>query len=591
METNKNKVQQSLNKELTGKRLFIFIDDLDRANHEILYEFLMFLNEVVDLNRCIFIIAYDLKSAAEIIEERSGVNDGQEFLEKIINWNFNLPQPTDFDWQNLIERELKHLDQGIKKDVIDSIYDYLPKNPRKLKHFLQYLSGLHHSFLHRFEDSELNWGLLYLANLLQLEFPNEFDTITSNLDFLKLLRDAVWEKAKDRVNEGLEESENKTPKWSSMLDEMLKGIERPKRQRINLLLEGLSIDFSFLSDEDIQKNLRIVDFPELLTWKEYQELKNKFLSLEGSEKAKAIKTILLAKNDTKSVECSREFLRKLMRERRDIISNVVDESDQGSMREMLQEAHKIVEIASSIVEIDEIFEGSNPLFNFDIFSFWIGQVTEFSQFKDPIYIEKNKDEKNLSITMAKQIKGNSVSKVMSYLSSFDSTGGSYSSQAFGPIKDKIINILEPKLIKEILRGLEKPRLVKGWHSPESQAEQKIIFNPQSNFHSPEVYEKLGELSDRANADITIRQNFIDFMYFLFSGLKGNLNWVRHAEGKALFQKEAFLQLIWKAATTEELNRRTVGSWDEYREGLKSLVDNAEHVLPLPPWWEKVLKGE
>lgn len=54
LEENKKSIQALLNKKLSDQRLYIFVDDLDRANPEALYGLLMFLNEVVDLNRCVF---------------------------------------------------------------------------------------------------------------------------------------------------------------------------------------------------------------------------------------------------------------------------------------------------------------------------------------------------------------------------------------------------------------------------------------------------------------------------------------------------------------------------------------------------------
>jgi predicted KAP-like P-loop ATPase len=142
LEQTKEKISLELEKNLADKRLYVFVDDLDRAEPAILYDTLMLLNEIFDLNRCIFIVALDEKVASEILREKLGYSEGNDFLEKIINWRFELPEPSPFDWQALLKTEVKGLKSNLNLEALESIFDYLPRNPRKFKHFLRYLGGL-----------------------------------------------------------------------------------------------------------------------------------------------------------------------------------------------------------------------------------------------------------------------------------------------------------------------------------------------------------------------------------------------------------------------------------------------------------------
>ena len=84
LEQNKQKVQKELNRILKDKRLFIFIDDLDRAEPDILYDLLMLLNEIVDLDRCVYFIGLDVDIASQVISRKIGFEDSKEFLDKSI---------------------------------------------------------------------------------------------------------------------------------------------------------------------------------------------------------------------------------------------------------------------------------------------------------------------------------------------------------------------------------------------------------------------------------------------------------------------------------------------------------------------------
>ena len=173
LDETKNRVQKELDKALHEKRLFVFIDDLDRAEPEIVYDMLMLLNEIIDLSRCIYVIGLDDKVAAKLISKKSGfgIPESKEFLEKIIKWPFHLPEPSSLEWHELLDSAISSLDKNVKIDALQAVFEYLPKNPRRLKHYLRYISGLHKSFLSRFYDYEFNWKVLYLAQLIRIEFP------------------------------------------------------------------------------------------------------------------------------------------------------------------------------------------------------------------------------------------------------------------------------------------------------------------------------------------------------------------------------------------------------------------------------------
>ena len=284
LEQTRYKIQKELNKTLKDKRLFVFIDDLDRAEPDILYDLLMLLNEIVNLNRCVYIIGLDVEIACQVIKNKIGFINGKEFLDKIVNWSFDLPEPTDFEWQALLDKEIEKLDKNIKKEALKAIFPQLPKNPRKFKHFLRYISGLHKSFLSRFDENELEWKVLYLAQLIKMEFPKVFQKIISRKDILDdISQGMILDRMKEN-NQSLQESD-KTPEWEQKLNDISNDVEEAKKAHLINLYKGLreSAGFNITHEDHLKKHLLVIEAPELFTWKEYKSFKKELILLTDEE--------------------------------------------------------------------------------------------------------------------------------------------------------------------------------------------------------------------------------------------------------------------------------------------------------------------
>ena len=94
-EVNKKKQIEELKKTIIkimdGKKLVIFIDDLDRCNPQYAIKFLEYIKHIFDIPNCIFVLVVDeeqLKSSVKIIYGNKNSND---FLSKIIDFKFRLP--------------------------------------------------------------------------------------------------------------------------------------------------------------------------------------------------------------------------------------------------------------------------------------------------------------------------------------------------------------------------------------------------------------------------------------------------------------------------------------------------------------------
>jgi predicted KAP-like P-loop ATPase len=86
---------QTLLSELGGRRVIIFVDDLDRVDPCLVPQLLLALRELLDLPGFVFVLAFDDKIVSKALTAYHKAWDtGQAFLEKIIDFRFPVPRTT-----------------------------------------------------------------------------------------------------------------------------------------------------------------------------------------------------------------------------------------------------------------------------------------------------------------------------------------------------------------------------------------------------------------------------------------------------------------------------------------------------------------
>ena len=572
LEENKKSVQKLLDNELgANARVIVFIDDLDRADPDVLYGLLMFLNEIVDLDRCIYIIAYDLDRAAHIIESKSGIKDGgKEFLEKIINWRFDLPEPTRFELLSLLEKMLS-LDEGIKKDVLEGIFDVMPRNPRKLKAFLQYLGGLHRSFLDRFADDELTWELLYLTQLLRFEFPSEYKLISQSDAFVEHITSSANQTLFER---GYDSDKKSEPEWIKAINDLFEELEDFKKERFKSIVCGVVKSCSMLDKSNVANHFRIMDTPELLTWKEYRDLKDTCNTSNGVSISDQLIKFLSVTNNLKDLESAREFLRKLMEERCQLYSEAINTHDVTERQPIIDKVVCLNSMADNILNHD-IFGGSNPVFDATLFDEWFEYLSKNNHFKaDKSYSEIWNGEQALVKTMAQNI---DISQA--WVVSWKIENAPLHEQGLFEDADQI---LKHRCAEDIVRHFSIPDGILKLQGDYRPVINKLLFKLDSAFHNEAIHQKICDLSVEAKENKIILKNFLDLTFFHFDCIAD------FSVAKEVFSRP-FFKSVWDTAISREMNMRTIGSLEPGRKKVCDLFENPDH-LPVPYWWHEALKS-
>jgi len=565
---------------------------LDRAEPAILYDLLMLLNEIVDLDRCVYFIGLDVDIASQVISRKIGFEDSKEFLDKIINWPFTLPEPTDLEWQEFLEKEIEKLDENVKKGALKAIFPQLPRNPRKFKHFLRFISGLHKSFLSRFDENELDWKILYLAQLLRMEFPQVFDWVVSNKESIEDLATGVFlDGMKDNIRSTQKEE---TPKWLQKLHRFSQNIDEFKKARLHTLYKGLRESGGFISPEQLKNHLLVVEVPELFTWKEYHSLKKKLLSQKSEEISKELRNLLKAANKAKEIERVREFVKMLVRERDSLLTNIADMSDQQEMQIKLEGVKSIMEICSILLDIPEIFHGNNPIFNKEVFKEWYEQIAKWAHFKrqdgkKDIYTEVREFEAKLAKKLATKI-ASQASEILEVLrsSSFESDFFN-DKKAFRAVHKEVKEILEKALSDQIVDRFKRVDGIKElWGKDHYIPEKRLLFYKHTLFHNRDVYDRLREISKQAPNSLEIQKNFLEYVRMLFYAATEYVAWTEQEKARELVKEKELMDIIWQAVVSRQMNRRMVGSLERERKKIIKDILQDKDALPVPRWWVELI---
>ena len=160
---------QKIREKLSGQRLVVLIDDLDRTAPELLPKFLLALREILDLPGFTFVLAFDdVIVGTALKQENAAWAEGQDFLEKILDFRFSLPPIGRENQQRLLKRALMEYADFVPFAGAAEVQDLMPNNPRKLKALVRGFRSIR-SVVERHNPSELNWTDLWLVQLLQQE--------------------------------------------------------------------------------------------------------------------------------------------------------------------------------------------------------------------------------------------------------------------------------------------------------------------------------------------------------------------------------------------------------------------------------------
>lgn len=161
-----------LQKALSGRRVVVLIDDIDRADTRAVPKTLLALRELLAWPDFAFVLAFDKRMVASAIAEYSkAYGDSAElFLEKIVDVPFHLPEPTTEQAMRLSKRALDQCCPFMEDSQRFELARWFPSNPRSAKTAARKL-GVLSDVARRHDAHEVDWLAVGLQELLREANP------------------------------------------------------------------------------------------------------------------------------------------------------------------------------------------------------------------------------------------------------------------------------------------------------------------------------------------------------------------------------------------------------------------------------------
>jgi len=583
----KRQIQNYLEINVNSDKIVVFIDDLDRIDEgKRIIDLLKWLKELVNFKGFIFLIGIDHNIIEKVIEKELSTSDNN-FLEKIIDYPIYLPKIVDNEIDELLDNELntlEELDYNIKKDTIYKIKEYLPRNPRSLKRYLRYLGILSPTFA-RFSDEELKWSFLYLAQLLGLEFPNVLRNIIDKeecqqiFDYSTRVLEAIFDgNENDNSDKLKEEEENKL----DLLLEDASQREINNRNQLKELIDAMSnID---ITKEKILFYFRIVEYPGLLTWKEFKE--NYFIKINEN----------ISIFNQLEFENKKEYLRKILKYREKILRQM---SKVTMEKERLELHNEVLKINEQLNELLNLINKSNIKSNISdkflstIFKELLYQYSSYLSFGIDNEVKIKNQEKELFINMISK-KNMDPKPYLEVLKPWLPEEEPYQNKEYYlELKSKLVGIVEEKLSNELNKNFLIKNGIQFSTDRSKNMPQKWLLFRKSVFHNEENYKKIANLSELAKENNIIQENFYKYLKCLIQFSKQTVFFTDIDGTKELLRNEDFLKLIWPGIIANPLNKQSLYYLKGYIIELEESIlnDNFENIIndPYPDWWRRVEK--
>ncbi len=115
----KMEIAEELRKQ--PRRIFVTVDDIDRLNPEEIRQLFGVIKSVADFPNVVYLLTFDKKVVIEALRESQGIS-GENYLEKIVQFPFELPLPDRSSLYRLLFARLESIMVGTPEGLFDQTY-------------------------------------------------------------------------------------------------------------------------------------------------------------------------------------------------------------------------------------------------------------------------------------------------------------------------------------------------------------------------------------------------------------------------------------------------------------------------------------
>lgn len=576
--------KKSLNKIqsfISGKRIIVLIDDLDRANPALVPQLLFAIKELLDLPSMVFVLAFDPDVINKVLYSNRN-DEGQDYLDKIIDFPKWLPNLTDKDLLKLLQAESSKHIPFLDFDYIQQVFPHLDKNPRKLKQWIRLFVGFEDE-IKRYNKEEINWTVFLLINLIKLKYPHIFTQIFGNKE---IWDDLYTEHLFGHRKDGLE----KESIYIQRIKEISKVHHLPDQEENKLVLlieEIVKLDKSYTA-ESFLSYAHLTERPQVITWKEFNEVLIKYESNTSFDELNSLLNPLIKNSDFSESEILSGFLNKSIEYWHWALDQASNSIPGAKTQSHTKDAVLSLNLIEKICFDKKGFIGPNPFLDASHFIFIYQTATKWIHFRMPadVYNPIRDKEKQLLIKICSETTVN-LNDILFTLKPWNVFRiGAHNQKAEKELAEELSKILEKRISLELLNKFKIDNWVNSIFTQDSHlVEHYILLRKTSYFWSPELRKKFLDLLNNNNLKKILSNNTYQFLSLIDAAFlsRESVNGIISFENSILSDKELIIE-IWNCALSEEINPRMFKGLNELKNDLKSKCDID---VPLPPWWERI----
>jgi KAP family P-loop domain len=578
----------AIQKRLARKRVVVIIDDLDRVDPKLVPQLLMALRELLDLPGFAFLLGFDDRIVAEALTSHHPAwTDGQDFLEKILDFRFPLPPVSAFQQRRLIQSAIPQFCPFVDSEAVNQVEDLLPANPRKLKTLVRNLAALK-SEVSRHDPDELNWVDILIAQLIKMESTEFFERFLGGevLEQETGVVHMVEQRFRTRglVGGGLEPEGEADP--NARLKEYLtewKINDPAVRERIVKLVEALRAR----GGSNFRYHAEFAVRPHRITWKEFREV---FAAWKGGRDPNALGNWLQQHASRRSAtihDVCFELFDAAIKFRDEQLNGASQSDSLAEHESAMAEAHSALDLLDTLVSGRVVQTGQvlKTPDNFDrllkMSLYWIRFRTNRAD------AAAREEERNALMNFLRS----GVDRPELYLELLKPWAWEHE---YAPIdrrerelqtdlRNTLVAPLIPVVLEDALKLFEVPNGVRRLNEKNRLASFKyVLFNESPLLSERGPRRTILQIFDRAAEDNTIHGNCIDFFELVLNGLRTSLEGAPIADIRRLPHDEVFVRQLWKSVVARRIQYRMQ---QHILDGRQALIDSgaAEEILPVPDW--------
>jgi hypothetical protein len=586
----KGDAEHVIRKRLGDRKLIVLVDDLDRANPDLVPHLLLGLREILDLQQCAFIMGFDPVVISKALPEvHAGWGSTPEFLEKIIDFPFWLPPVQSDDLRRLLDEELKSSPVNLDRHALDEVTHLLPENPRKLKRFLRGLWRFN-AQIERHDEADREWMFLLLIELLRGISFKTAERLLANKDLWdELQKSSFVGRMPDRGDRQVIEEEKWAKIMTNIVDEEADKEEQKKELEKAQFLKLMNAMRDLISAEklgNVRYWARLEDDPPVFTWKEF---KNIFQEWRGDPTKASLEQ--LGKDHAERTETPAEIVLRdlfgmVIAYREQFLAEAADSGTESDLLAAVEMAQVCLSMMSMLISDLRGFAGEPAFLFTSDFMRMLEHFSKWAHFTNhPSYVQARAAETEVLKRGGREASKRAVD-ILNDLKPWDPLRGPMVKEAQA-LRNSVVDELISAVIDKVRsRFTRNDGINSMWGHDRHLVEKWILFRRDSGFYSESGLELLKPIVGRASTDAIIHSNLLQFVLMIGNALRHGLKVLGPSDVTPLTSDKEIMPLLWQGAVSRKIQPRTIGSLKQVRSRLVEVLGD-EKLLLTPDWWDTV----